>query len=422
MQQSQSIPLNILPLPVQRYSCHGCGNCCRDFTVQLREEDLEKLRAQSWERSLGDVTVEFRGRKFLAQRPDGACVFLLDDGKCRIHAEFGLEAKPLACQLFPFNFAPDAAAARVGISFACASVLANQGASLPSHMPEIRRMANAVTELTPVRTLLDEATEATPEELQCVANALDGWIADSKWPLAVRIDGLAWLGQQLSGARFSKVRGARLKELMETLISALPQELPLHPVDPATRAQQATLRQAAFFRLEDPKIGELRRVGRVRAILGQYMRSRAFAKGVGRMPAMGDRWPSADFAAIDQVQSLLGSIEWPACEELLVRWMRATILGGRAWGSGYYGWSVPAGIQALALNVACACWLSRAHAAASGRQEPLLEDVRAAIGRVDRSCGRAPWIGSRAESMRMGFLRVDDGLRRVAAYALVNSD
>jgi hypothetical protein len=48
--------------------------------------------------------------------------------------------------------------------------------------------------------------------------------------------------------------------------------------------------------------------------------------------------------------------------------------------------------------------------------------VRAAIGRVDRSCGRAPWIGSRAESMRMGFLRVDDGLRRVAAYALVNSD
>jgi lysine-N-methylase len=422
MQQSQSIPLNILPLPVQRYSCHGCGNCCRDFTVQLREEDLEKLRAQSWERLLGDVTVEFRGRKFLAQRPDGACVFLLDDGKCRIHAEFGLEAKPLACQLFPFNFAPDAAAARVGISFACASVLANQGASLPSHMPEVRRMANAVTELTPVRTLLDEATEATPEELQCVANALDGWIADGKLPLTVRIDGLAWLGQQLSGARFSKVRGARLKELMETLISALPQELPLHPVDPATRAQQATLRQAAFFRLEDPKIGELRRVGRVRAILGQYMRSRAFAKGVGRMPAMGDRWPSADFAAIDQVQSLLGSIEWPACEELLVRWMRATILGGRAWGSGYYGWSVPAGIQALALNVACACWLARAHAAASGRREALLEDVRAAIGRVDRSCGRAPWIGSRAESMRMGFLRVDDGLRRVAAYALVNSD
>ena len=90
MQHAATIPLTILPLPSQRYSCHGCGNCCRDFTVQLREADLEKLRSQDWERTLGDVTVEFRGRRFLAQRADGACVFLLEGGKCRIHAEFGL--------------------------------------------------------------------------------------------------------------------------------------------------------------------------------------------------------------------------------------------------------------------------------------------------------------------------------------------
>ena len=422
MKRASTIPLQILPLPSQRYSCHGCGNCCRDFTVQLREADLEKLRSQDWERTLGDVTVEFRGRRFLAQRADGACVFLLEGGKCRIHAEFGLEAKPLACQLFPFNFAPDAGAAYVGISFACASVLANQGAPLSTHMRDVRRMADAVPELVPVRTFLDDATEATPEELQYVANALDGWMANSAVPLVVRIDGLAWLGQQLSGARFSKVRGVRLQELMQTLVQALPRELPLHPVQASTRAQRATLRQAAFFRLEDPKIGELRRVGRVRAIVGQYLRSRAFAKGAGMMPAMGDRWPSAEFAAIDHVCSLTDSPEWNACEDLLVRWMRATILGGRAWGSGYYGWTVPAGIQALALNVACACWLARAHAAAFRRTEPSLEDLRAAIGRVDRACGRAPWLGSRAEAMRMRFLRVDDGLRRVAAAALLNFD
>ena len=43
--------------------------------------------------------------------------------------------------------------------------------------------------------------------------------------------------------------------------------------------------------------------------------------------------------------------------------MRATVLGGRAWGSGYYGWPVVDGIQAMALNVACAAWLARALAA-----------------------------------------------------------
>jgi hypothetical protein len=106
-------------------------------------------------------------------------------------------------------------------------------------------------------------------------------MANSAVPLLVRIDGLAWLGQQLSGARFSKVRGARLQELMQTLIQALPDELPHHPLQPATRAQRATLRQASFFRLEDPKIGELRRVGRVRAIVAQSRICEGFRSDAG---------------------------------------------------------------------------------------------------------------------------------------------
>ena len=421
MASSPSIPLTVLPLGAQRYSCHGCGDCCRDFTVQLREADLAKIAAQGWERELGEVTVEFRGQRYLKQRADGGCVFLLADGKCRIHAEHGLEAKPLACQMFPFTLAPDAREARVGISFACASVLGNQGASLASHGAEVRRMSRDVPELGPVRTLLDASTEATPDEAAMVAEAVDRWLRNAALPLAMRVDGLAWLGQQLSGARFATVRGPRLRELMDTLVDALPQELPLHPIDPPSGAQRATLRQAAFFRLEDPKIGELRRVGRVRAVLGQYMRSRSFSKGRGVMPAMGDRWPSADFAAVERTAALGESAEFAAIEELFVRWMRATVLGGRAWGSGYYGWPVVDGIQAMALNVACAAWLARAHAAASGRAAPGLADVRAAIGRVDRTCGRAPWLGSRAESMRMGFLRIDDGLRRVLAPSFVTA-
>ena len=421
MAASPSIPLTVLPLGAQRYSCHGCGDCCRDFTVQLREADLAKIAEQGWERELGEVTVEFRGQRYLKQRADGGCVFLLADGKCRIHAEHGLEAKPLACQMFPFTLAPDAREARVGISFACASVLGNQGASLASHAAEVRRMSRDVPELGPVRTLLDASTEATPDEAAMVAEAVDRWLRNAALPLAMRVDGLAWLGQQLSAARFATVRGPRLRELMDTLVDALPQELPLHPIESPSGAQRATLRQAAFFRLEDPKIGELRRVGRVRAVLGQYMRSRSFSKGRGVMPAMGDRWPSADFAAVERTAALGESAEFAAIEELFVRWMRATVLGGRAWGSGYYGWPVVDGIQAMALNVACAAWLARAHAAASGRAAPGLADVRAAIGRVDRTCGRAPWLGSRAESMRMGFLRIDDGLRRVLAPSFVTA-
>ena len=161
MAPAASIPLTVLPLGSQRYSCHGCGDCCRDFTVQLRESDLARLQEQGWERELGPVTVEFRGRRYLRQRPDGGCVFLQDDGRCRIHAEHGLEAKPLACQLFPFILAPGSRQALVGVSFACASVLANQGAVLGSHASEVRRLARDVDELAPARTMLDASTEAT---------------------------------------------------------------------------------------------------------------------------------------------------------------------------------------------------------------------------------------------------------------------
>jgi lysine-N-methylase len=415
-----SIPLSVLDLREQRYSCHGCGDCCRDFTVQLRERDVRLLQEQGWEERLGHpVTVEFRGQRFLAQRDDGACVFLQAGGLCRIHAEYGLEAKPVACQLFPFVLAPDRARVHAGISFACASVLESKGASLGSHSAEVRRMSAMVPELGPTRVLLDESTEASVEEVAAFEETIDRWIGDRARPFAERLDGLAWLGQQLANARFDKVRGPRLRELLEMLVAALPEELPLHPVEPATRAQRATLRQAAFFRLEDPKIGELRRIGRVRAVLGQWMRSRRFASGRGTVPPMGARWPGGvPFAAAESVSGWPSGPDAGACDELLTRWLRATLLGGRAWGSGYYGWTAVAGLQAMALNAACVQWLARVHGAAEGRTAAALADVRTALGRVDRTCGRAPWIGSRAELLRLRYLRIDDGLRRAARWSM----
>ena len=99
-----SLPILTPTMEDQRYSCHGCGNCCRDFAVQLRDDDLARLREQGWATRLGEpVTVTARGTTFLRQRDDGGCVFLLEDGRCRIHAEFGFEEKPIACQLFPFH-------------------------------------------------------------------------------------------------------------------------------------------------------------------------------------------------------------------------------------------------------------------------------------------------------------------------------
>jgi Fe-S-cluster containining protein len=170
---AKRIPLEILDLKDQRYSCHGCGDCCRDFSVQLRDEDLERLGKQGWEEKLGQsVTVEFRGRRYLRQQADGACLFLQEDGLCQIHGEFGFHEKPVACRLFPFNLAPDATGTHAGLNFACQSVRANRGASLESHRDDLRRALREVPEskaISPPRLAGD--LRADVEEV----DAVDGW-------------------------------------------------------------------------------------------------------------------------------------------------------------------------------------------------------------------------------------------------------
>lgn len=419
---ARSLPILLPSASSQRYSCHGCGNCCRDFTVQLREDDLAKLRSQGWEEKLGEpVTVEFRGQVFLRQRENGACIFWQENGRCRIHAEHGLEAKPIACQLFPFSFAPSGDGVHIGVNFACQSVLENRGATLESHRGELRRMMAAVPEVTSGGgwPLLSGALQADETETEAFLHALDGWLAGRGGATGLtfprRLEGLGWLVQMLSSANFEKVRGRRCEELLSTLIQAAPMELDLAAAEPVGGGTWRMLRQAVFARIEDLKIREAERTGRWRSVLGQLWRSRRFAAGRGRAPLGLLGWPSeVPFAAVPGVGPARGLDEAAAIADLLTRWARCTVLGGRAWGAGYYGWSIVDGLAAMLLNLLCALWLARARAAGEGRSELCLADVRAALGRVDRHAGRAPWLGSSGERVRLRYLHAVQAWRGLA--------
>ena len=126
----------------------------------------------------------------------------------------------------------------------------------------------------------------------------------------------------------------------------------------------------------------------------------------------------SDFAAIAAVAPLSESPDRDEIDLLLARYARATILGNRAWGAGYYGWPAVRGLQALVLNVACTAWTARALAAARGRGAATLDDARDALGRIDRHAGRAPWLGSVGERLRLEYFRLDDGLRRIVRESI----
>ena len=171
------LPIYIPELPAQKYSCHGCGSCCRDFTVQLTDADVQKLHEQGWKERLGqEYVVKFRGHSWLKQTDDGACVFLGDNGLCKVHAEFGLEAKPLACQFFPFMLSPNTRDTHIGISFACGSVVASKGAPLQTHRDDVRRMGELLPVSAPMPVKLQGQLIATDAEVSMVEGALDGWL------------------------------------------------------------------------------------------------------------------------------------------------------------------------------------------------------------------------------------------------------
>lgn len=415
------VQLPILPLatPNQRYSCHGCGSCCRDFSVQLRDADLQRIESQQWHTELGfDPVVRFRGNRYLRQRADGGCVFLEPDGKCRIHARHGFSEKPLACQMFPYTLSPDAHASRLGVSFACGSVTANKGDLFRGQEAEALRIAlRGIPEVLTAApdAALARGMRSQHGELDSLERRLVRWI-DSAHPLHIRIDGLAWMAQSLAAARLASVRGDRWNELLDILLGALPDELSMKALQAPSSRQLAMLRGAVFARTEDPKPLALGAPSRARATLQQFVRSMQWQRGRPNalVPTIDGVWPrGARFGAVDAMPPAIGASDATEIDELVTRWLRARLEGGRVWGSGAYGWSAVDGVVALMLEVAAVGWVARWHAAATGARAVTLADMRAAVGRIDRTAGRAPWLAGAAERWRIAYLLRDDGMRRV---------
>ncbi len=437
------LPIYIPELPAQKYSCHGCGSCCRDFTVQLTDADMQKLHDQGWKERLGqEYVVKFRGHSWLKQTDDGACVFLGDNGLCKVHAEFGLEAKPLACQFFPFMLSPNTRDTHVGISFACGSVVASKGAPLQTHRDDVRRMGELLPASAPMPVKLQDQLIATDAEVSMVEGALDGWLCKKNISPAVRYQGLAWLITSLLQANLANMRGEKLRQLLSTLTNAVEHELPLLDWPKPTPRAWKLLRQAVFTRIEDPKIGDLLKRGKVASVFGQWSRSRKWAAGKGMTPKT-QGFCSIDFAGFEntigvfaiqlngdvQVQktapqvSSLHSLarefaaaitqqqDAVAMDDLLQRWIRATILGGRAWGSGLYGLPIDQGLGLMLVNLLTALWLARFHAAGRGAQSVSLLDLQVAVGRVDRTSGRAVWLATAGERLRVKWLSHSDSMR-----------
>lgn len=440
-----NLPILIPEVPTQRFSCHGCGDCCRDLTVPLNATDTERLDVDAWEATMGEpVTMTFRGQTYLRKRDDGRCVFLMEDERCRIHAERGADAKPLACRLYPFTFAPTPRGVRTGACFTCPSVRTSKGDAFDQYRPYLAELWRETPgkKDRPAQPRLNERRRAEAREARDLQARLITLIERPDLDLDTRLQSFAWIASALADADLDTLRDERFAALLDVLFPAAPEEVRLIAQEnrPAAPRNLRLLRQAAYTRSINPTVAEIKRRGHWRLVLHQLHMSRRFAAGTGTAPSFGREWPAPlriEHAAT--VQPAADFEDRVRITELITRFITMNLRSGRTWGTGYYGWSMVSGLQAAAVAMAATHWLARLHASLddgsndhsngnsdgeSNAKAITLDNVAAAIASVDRTWGRVRWLSSSAERLRIASLRRDDGLVRLlqAMPLLVTED
>lgn len=142
------------------FDCTGCGNCCFSWPVPLTDDDVNRISSlppgdQKFEPAhiiktgVPASVAQYAFGAALGKRKDGRCQYLSPDNRCEIHAQFGIQAKPSMCQLFPYTFTKTPAGVFASASFASTGVLYNQGRPLSDQREHLQNTFELFTRLYP---------------------------------------------------------------------------------------------------------------------------------------------------------------------------------------------------------------------------------------------------------------------------------
>mgnify|MGYP005834020817 CR=1 FL=1 len=411
-----SLPIRTLPV-VERWDCHGCGICCRGTVVELDADDIARLKSQGWTQH-----PDYRGQKIvvrrrwwparyeLAKRPDGSCIFLTPQGRCRIHEQFGLEAKPLVCQMFPLQVVPLERFAYLTLRRYCPSAAADRGRTLESH----QRMARALIERWQKRPRpaqpppLVAGYHATWDQVLTITDVLDGLVRDARYPLVRRLAHVVEFCDLLEHCRLDRLDRPRLAELADMLrIAAVRDGGHVFRDRQAPDVRTGRLfRQAVFeyLALHPQFSAEAGWPGRFR-LLGE---AAAFHRGTGRVPRRGLPFAETTFEALERP---IGALDAPTLRPLEALFeasaasLRFAMLGRRRW-------PLTHSARALVLGHPVAMWTLRL---ACSPGPPAETDMLQAVAMLDRGETYPPFTGRRHQ-IRLAAMARAGGLARLLAW------
>ncbi|MFO0843350.1 MAG: YkgJ family cysteine cluster protein [Gemmataceae bacterium] len=415
-----ALPIRTLPV-VQNWDCHATGTCCHEYRVTLSADEIERIEKQGWTREdLGGCEPFLREgppwRRVvqLNHRPDGACVFLSPEGRCRIHERFGYETKPLPCRLFPFVLFPAGDHWRVGLRFACPSAAASKGRALPEHQKDLHAFAENLASREKLTPREDGSLTAPPrldggEQLDWpdtlrLVDALLKVVREGRYPMERRMRKCLYLAEQMRKAKLDAVCGSRLGELLDLFLTASEQEVPASPmlVPPPGWIARVLFRQAAaLFTRKDhgPNRGIASR-GRT-ALLGAAYR---FTRGIGEVPRLHGKLPSVTFTHLEEPTGPL-----PAdAEAVLERYYTIKVGSLQFVAFGLPFWE---GLEGLAVTLPVLRWVARMF-----RDRPPVEAITQALVIVDDHVGFNRVLASVRQRLSFRILARGGHLSRLVAW------
>jgi lysine-N-methylase len=425
-----------MPLPVrsltvlQNWDCGGCTACCRQYLVTVTPEERARIESQGWDKDPDFAGVQlfvrmggwFSSNYRLNHRPDGACVFLGADNRCRIHVQHGAATKPLACRIYPYMFVPAGDHWKLGLRFACPSAAENQGRLLAEHLPEARQYAGLLEEQVGSPSLslppppLQKSQPVTWNDLGRIITAVSKLLADEDDEPERRWRKVLFLIATLRKAKFDgrgdekkAVAGGRLSELLHILSEAAEEEVPVSPneVPPPGWVGRMVFRPlVALYSRKDSGVDRGPAQG---SALGRFFSAMQFARGAGPVPRVHAAIGSATFADAEKPLPELPE----RAKSLLTRWSRVKVESGQFCGPTNFGLPVWDGLESLAAAFAAVMWLARV-LAAGGRSPD--DAVVLAVRMVDDNFGFNKLLGSSRQKFALRLLGSRGELSKLVAW------
>jgi lysine-N-methylase len=383
---------------IQNWSCHGCSDCCRGgLLITLQPEDKQRIEEQNWTAADGvdpeKAVVRGLNHFRLGHQPDGACVFLDAQGRCKIHA------KPLACRLYPLVVHPAGKKLLVGLRFSCPSAAANKGVPMSGYAAGLAKLA---------KTFLPEDCDEFPPpavaatagldwpDFMRYARWLDKTLADDATPMALKLlRALQWLGAVEHGY-LDQFEGDTADEILEALVESSANKVPDLPESPEAPSAFGRL----FLRLMVLEYARIVKVADadVRSSHRWKMLAAAFrfAWAGGSTPALSEELKRVRFAEIEKPFAPLSD----GAEALLTRYFCVKIQSLHFCGSAFHNRPLIEGFRNLAMLYPVIIWLARWRALSAGRTEVADADVLRAVSLVDHHYSYTPYLAWRTKLLQ----------------------